>query len=265
MTSRLRGWLPFYLTSWRLGARGLLQRRALRQAVIRLVVPLDPSRYLEFPETVSELGASAGERVLDLASPKLVAVELGRRGVEVTSLDLDEAEIATWRSLARGERGVTFNVADGRSLPFPDEHFDRAYSISVLEHIPDGGAAEALAELSRVVRPGGRVVITLPYAERYFEDWRDQPLYGSQEAHDGRYFFERWYDEAHLEELMAAVPGLRLAGRRVTRLVPNWHRMYARAFPWLVALGPLYGVLAVEREGPPGDVVRLTFERSGTP
>lgn len=260
----MRGWLPFFRTSWRLGARALLRRRDIRQGLIRLVIPLDPSRYLEFPQTVRELRASPGERVLDLASPKLVAVELAGRGVEVVSLDLDEAEVATWRSLARDERGVTFDVADGRRLPFPDAHFDRAYSISVLEHIPDGGAGEALAELARVVRPGGRIVVTLPYAERYFEDWRDEPLYGSQEAVDGRYFFERWYDEAHLEELIAAVPGLRLAGRRVTRLVPNWHRMYARAFPWLIALGPLYGVLAVEREGPPGDVVRLTFERTGT-
>ncbi len=259
----MRGWLPFYLTSWRLGARALLGRRDLRQALIRLAVPLDPSRYLEFPETDRELRASPGDRVLDLASPKLMAVELARRGVQVTSVDQLEEEIETWRSLARGTPGLTFAVADGRELPFPDAHFDQAYSVSVLEHIPEPGASEALRELERVVRPGGRVVVTLPYAERYFEDWRDAPVYGDQEAVDGRYFFERWYDEAHLAELVATVPGLRLAGTRVMRLVPNWHRMFVRAFPWLMALGPLYGLLAVQRDGPPGDVVRLTFERDG--
>ena len=259
----MRGWLPFYLTSWRLGARALLERRDLRQALIRLLVPLDPSRYLEFPETARELRASPGERVLDLASPKLVAVELAGRGVEVTSVDLHEGEIETWRSLARDDPGVTFAVADGRSLPFPDAHFDRAYSISVLEHIPEQGASEALRELERVVRPGGRVVVTLPYAERYFEDWRDAPVYGDQEAVDGRYFFERWYDDERVTALVSHVPQLRLDNRRVVRMAPNWHRAYARCFPWLIVLGPFYGLLGRERTGPPGDVVRLVMTRVG--
>ena len=87
-------------------------------------------------------------------------------------------------------------------------------------------------------------------------------MYGDQEpGPDGRYFFERRYDEARLERLLAAVPGLRLTGRTVVRMEPNWHRLYLRAFPWLIALGPLYGLLGRERVGPPGDVVRLAFER----
>jgi hypothetical protein len=45
-------------------------------------------------------------------------------------------------------------------------------------------------------------------------------------------------------------------------MTPNWHALFLRAFPWLIALGPLFGLLAVEREGPPGDVVRMTLERS---
>jgi SAM-dependent methyltransferase len=258
----VRGWVPFYLTSWRLGARALARRRALRQAVIRLVIPLDPSRYLEFPETVRELDARPGDRVLDLASPKLVAVELARRGVEVSAVDAFDAEIETWRSLAGNRRGVSFTVADGRRLPFPDASFDHAYSISVLEHIADGGDAEALRELARVVRPGGRVVVTVPYAERYHEDWREEPMYGDQEERDGRYFFERWYDRARLDELARSASGLRLSGSRVLRMAPNWHRIFLRAFPWSIALGPFYGLLATEREGPPGDVARLTLERT---
>jgi SAM-dependent methyltransferase len=258
----MRGWLPFYMTSWRLGVRALLHGGPRREALIRLVIPMDPSRYLEFPDAVRELGVRPGDCVLDLASPKVLAVELARRGARVISVDAFEPEIEVWRALTAYDPGVEFRVADGRRLPFRDASFDRALSVSVLEHIGEGGDAKALRELARVVRPGGRVVLTLPYAARYREDWRDKPVYGRQQPVNGRYFFERWYDEAHLAALLESVPDLRVLRRRVVRMVPNWHLLYLRLFPWLVILGPFFGVLGVEREGPPGDVVRVTLERA---
>jgi len=248
--------------SWRLGARALLRRRAVRQALVRMVIPMDPSRYLELPPTIASLDPAPGDRVLDLASPKLAAVALARRGATVTSVDLFEGEVRTWRELAGDQPGVTFEVGDGRSLGYEAGSFDHAYSISVLEHMPEGGAEEALGELARVVRPGGRVVVTLPYADRYHEVWHEHPAYGDQPAGpDGRFFFERWYDDARLDALLASLPELRLEDRQVARLWPNWHRAYVRAFPWLIALGPFYGLLARERVGPPGDVVRLVLTR----
>ena len=57
--------------------------------------------------------------MLDLASPKLLAVTLARRGVRVTAVDQLEAEVETWRRLA-GRAELTFVVGDGRALPFDD-------------------------------------------------------------------------------------------------------------------------------------------------
>jgi SAM-dependent methyltransferase len=45
-------------------------------------------------------------------------------------------------------------------LPFADDEFDLATALDVLEHLDDDGAA--LAELRRVVRPGGALVVTVP-------------------------------------------------------------------------------------------------------
>jgi len=256
-----RGWLGLFALSVRLGLRHLLRRGYLREAVVRVVVPLDPSRYLEFPETLRVLAARPGDRVLDLASPKLVAVALARRGVQVTSVDELASEIETWRRLAGDTPGLTLQVADGRALPFHDASFDHAYSISVLEHIPGDGDAAALLELARVVRPGGRIVVTLPFADVYREDWRDSALYVDHGGEDGRHFFGRWYDEARVDALRDAVaPALSEHGRRLARLSPMAvNRGYERLFPLLVPLGWLFGLLVHEVDGPGGDLMRVTY------
>jgi SAM-dependent methyltransferase len=256
----VRGWSGLYAESVRLGLRHLVRHGYLREAVVRVVVPLDPSRYLELPWALERLGARPGERILDLASPKLLAVVLARQGIRVTSVDRLVREIETWRALAGGVPGLELQVADGRALPFADASFDHAYSISVLEHIEEPGDADALRELSRVVRSGGRVLVTLPHATGYREDWRDAPVYANEPA-GGRSFFQRWYDPPRVDALVAAAPGLELVSRDVVRMQPNWNEAYVRSFPWLVPLGPLYGLLGREVSGPDGDVVRLAFVR----
>jgi SAM-dependent methyltransferase len=253
----VRGWLRLYGTSVGLGLRYLVRHGYLREAVIRVVLPLEPSRYLELPWAHAALGARAGQRVLDLASPKLLAVALAREGVEVVSVDRFAAEIETWRRLVQEPR-LSFEVGDGRALPFPDASFDHAYSVSVLEHIEGDGAAAALRGLARVVRPGGRVALTLPHAASAREEFRDSALYDEGE---GRAFFQLWYDDARIDALVAAAPALQVVSRDVVRMEPNWNDAYVRTFPWLLPLGPLFGLLGRERVGPGGDVARLVLER----
>jgi SAM-dependent methyltransferase len=252
-----RGWGGLYRLSVALGVRSLLRRGPSRAAAIRIVVPLDPSRYLELPWAHRALGARRGDRVLDLASPKLLAVALARAGVDVVSVDALESEVELWRRLAPEAR---FEVADGRALPFADGEFESAYSISVLEHIAEDGDEQALAELARVVRPAGRILLTVPYAEAYTEDWRDRPVYGGG-AEGLRAFFERWYDAGRLDRLVAAAP-VRELSRELVRLEPNWNQAYNRHFPKLVPLGPVFGLLGREVSGPGGDIARLVLERS---
>ena len=49
---------------------------------------------------------------------------------------------------------------DALRLPFPDGHFDRVLAAEILEHIPDDELA--MAELARVLRPGGTAAVTVP-------------------------------------------------------------------------------------------------------
>jgi SAM-dependent methyltransferase len=254
----VRGWRSFWAESVRLGVRDLVRHGYRREAVVRVVVPLDPSRYLELPWAIERLSARPGERVLDLASPKLLAVVLARQGVCVMSVDQLEREIETWQALAGDVPGLELRVADGRALPFEDASFDHAYSISVLEHIEEPGDTEALSEVARVVRPGGRVLVTLPHALEYREDWCDASVYANEPS-EGRSFFQRWYDPPRVDALVAAAPQLEVVSREVVRMQPNWNDAYVRSFPWLVPLGPAYGLLGREVAAADGDVVRLAF------
>jgi SAM-dependent methyltransferase len=199
--------------------------------------------------------------VLDLASPKLLAVVLARDGAVVTSVDELAGEVERWQKLTGGERDLSFVVADGRSLPFSDGSFNHAVSISVIEHIRSPGDAIALAELARCVSPRGRVVVTVPHALEPRDEFRASPAYVDHGDDDGHWFFQHWYSVAELEELVAGVGDLRLAELSVTRLQPNLNSVYNRTFPLLVPLGPVFGLLAREREAADGDVARLLLER----
>jgi len=56
----------------------------------------------------------------------------------------------------RGLRNIEPRLGDARKLPYPDDHFDGAFLVTVLGEIPDQEAA--VRELARVLKPGGRVV-----------------------------------------------------------------------------------------------------------
>ena len=112
----------------------------------------------------------AGEQVLDLGCGfGRHAFEAYRRGANVVAVDrsADEVEQVTamFKAMeATGEapRGLVARAvrADLLALPFPDGSFDVVMASEVLEHIP--ADEQALAEIARVVRPGGRVAVTVP-------------------------------------------------------------------------------------------------------
>jgi len=116
------------------------------------------------------LGLRAGDRLLDLGcGAGRHAFEALRRGARVTAFDYDEAELKDVAALATAmadagdlpaAAGSAVARGDATALPFPDAAFDRIIAAEVLEHISDDEAA--LAELTRVLRPGGTIAVTVP-------------------------------------------------------------------------------------------------------
>ena len=128
----------------------------------------DAARYrLEghIPHCLDDLGVR-DERVLEIGLGQGAESEgLVRRGARWTGIDLT-AEAVRRVSLRLELHGLSYGgiaQASATAIPFADESFDVVFSHGVLHHIPDIAAAQA--EISRVLRPGGRLVAML-YARR---------------------------------------------------------------------------------------------------
>lgn len=109
------------------------------------------------------LAAQPGERVLDIgAGPGFLAAELATAvgpGGRVCGIDIsdDMLAIAQTRADVPGGARVELERADANHIPYPDESFDVATATQVLEYVAD--LPGALAEIRRVLRPGGRVLL----------------------------------------------------------------------------------------------------------
>jgi SAM-dependent methyltransferase len=155
---------------------GLMGRRAAyrysegpdpRELAFQAVAEVAPGRVLEVGPGPGELAA----RIAYELGARVVAVDRSERMVELTQ-----------------GRGVEAIVGDVQNLPFADAVFDCAVAAWMLYHVPD--VERAIAELERVLRPGGRLVAVTNGADHWqglreqVEDERGESCFSAENGEE---------------------------------------------------------------------------------
>lgn len=127
-----------------------------REAADERASPTAPWHIL----TIDHLPDVRGKRVLEIGCGRGVfARYLTEQGAQVVAADFSPAAVSHARARLEG-LDATAIVADVQDIPFPDQSFDVVISQETLEHVPD--PAQGLAELVRVTRLGGKLIVTTP-------------------------------------------------------------------------------------------------------
>jgi len=159
-------------------------------------VPLDPWRYYELGRVAD--GEISG-RCLDVSSPKLLMSLLQHEGRgDWLGVDLFAGEIERWRHV---DPALRLEVRDATRLGLPDASFDSCVCISVVEHVAGDGDAAAMGEMWRVLKPGGRLILTTNVATEPREFFRGDRIWGeASEVVGDKVFYERHYSPAQVDQ-----------------------------------------------------------------
>lgn len=225
--------LPAYLAAARaLGAPGIGVHLRLAGLALRLwrekripsrtaytmsCAPLDSTRYFEFEEVLRAAGGAAFGTLLDVSSPRLIPLLLvkDRPGVRAHLANPDPKDLAETARMAEAlgvAARVTLTADTVGDLRLEPGSFDLVTCVSVLEHIPDD--RQAVATLWSLVKPGGRLILTVPCMARPVEQFISENEYGvlAPDA-DGYTFWQRFYDPERLQEVLTSQTAVPLETR----------------------------------------------------
>lgn len=248
---RRPAWLRLVVRSYRLGARWVASGLRgggwpdPRGGLYRLMVPLEPWRFYELARVARE---PFGGDCLDVSSPKLLPSLLQAEGQgRWVAIDLLPGEVARWRAL---DPDLDLRVEDARALSFPDASFDAVACVSVIEHIPGDGDAVAMAEMWRVLRPGGVLHLTTNVGSRAGEVRTARAVYDTEVAPEpaddgsGGVFFERRYSAETLESRLLGLDW-RVEEREYVRERRPVHARFFGARPLSFLAGGLLPLVCV--------------------
>lgn len=187
---------------WRILGRGGLSMA--REAAWLLINPVSITRYFEYPFVFQCLPDHPGVW-LDVSSPRLLGLYVVDKKL-VTLLEMinpDTRDISQTQAIARRLQLDNLRCTSGAvdALIGTDRSFDCIWSISVIEHISgrydDSAAMKMMYDL---LRPGGRLIITIPTDRTFYCEHRKEDTYLlNADAAGGDYFFQRVYDESAIE------------------------------------------------------------------
>jgi SAM-dependent methyltransferase len=222
--------IDYYRFGLDAGLRNLLGNGftlGLRKTVGKISQPINS--YARFPEYycmdqaiscyLAENCHCNPVRILDVGSPKCFGLyladilEVELEMTDVSRMNLDEYQIMSKRLKPKAKGRVHFAVQDARSLSYENAAFDIVYSMSVIEHVEgERGDSQSILEMLRVLKPGGLLLMSVPFGKKYMEQQRRGFAHAVEKTgNHSLYFFQRIYDQAAIEgRIMPVLRGVRM-------------------------------------------------------
>lgn len=130
-------------------------------------------RVIEYAFVVKHLKNLSGGKVLDVGCTNpgnCLSTILAAMGFDVYGIDLHEFKVRYSK--------LNFSIQDIRATSFPDQFFDRIIAVSTIEHIGLGGRygitesdpegdKKAIKEMLRILKPDGKLLVTVPYTNKF--------------------------------------------------------------------------------------------------
>ena len=127
-------------------------------------------------ERVLELFDKPGGRVLDVGcGPGVIVEALLAQGCSYYGVDPSAGMIREAKRHYHDRADITFSLGSATEIEYPDDHFEAVLCMGVLERVEDDD--RALAEMVRVIKPGGTLIVTLPNCYSPYFLWRDYVFY----------------------------------------------------------------------------------------
>ena len=213
--------------------------------------PVSIVRYFEFAFGLESANWNLMSKCLDVSSPRLFYLYLlhtyDHITFDVLNPDLqDLQETAEYLKVLKLTDRVTLTNCDIMSISTERNDYDLISSISVLEHIPDSQDKLALGKLWELLRPGGRLIITVPCANVYSEEWRETDVYGQGNPEkEGKFFFQRFYDmpaikERIIDELDVEPIIIKVFGEKKEGAYAEYEKRWIAAGLWETIKDPYY-------------------------
>jgi SAM-dependent methyltransferase len=203
----------FYLFGRSIGWQLWWQYPALARRLLQN--PVSITRYFEFNfawQCLVSNGSQVGH-CLDVSSPALFSFYVANKCPEslIRMINPDARDLAFAENIARHSAipRILFETKRARELSIVKAQFDAIWSISVIEHIAgdDGDDRDAVKIMWNLLRPGGMLILTVPTDIQAWDEFRKTDPYGTQPGSDGRYFFQRFYDERAIHDRIIASIG----------------------------------------------------------
>lgn len=165
------------------------------------------------------------------------------QGARAYGIDISEPTVAkageAFAVRPGGRRGLHGAIADVRDLPFRDDSFDAVYSMGTIEHFAE--TERAVAEMARVLKPGGCAIVGVPNRRDPFL----RPLFVTMLQGVGLYGYgyEKSYSRGALRRMLETA-GLDVVAETAILFIPGWLRMLDLAcHAWCRPLAGLTGAL----------------------